>query len=283
MTPKGEAVIAGRAAPGALVVIHDGGTPIGSATANQRGEWVFLPTAPLSAGPHDLSLSARPAAGGEPIKSEQVVVVMVDEPPPVGMASVAAAAPTAPLVVLSPRVGDAPSRPIQVPGLAAAAAPPPAAVRPSPAASRAPPPSVDAIDYGEKGEVRFSGRAEPGSTVRLYVDNKPIGEVAAAPDRSWQLVPKEDIPAGNYELRVDRLAPDGQVAGRIALPFQRAAAPPPELRDQSVVVQPGNSLWRIARREYGRGIRYSIIYQANLEQIRNPARIYPGQIFAVPR
>ena len=47
-------------------------------------------------------------------------------------------------------------------------------------------------------------------------------------------------------------------------------------------MQPGNSLWRIARRNYGEGIRYTVIYQANREQIRDPDLIYPGQVFEVP-
>ncbi len=50
----------------------------------------------------------------------------------------------------------------------------------------------------------------------------------------------------------------------------------------TVVVQPGNSLWRIARRSYGSGWDYTVIYEANREQIRNPDLIYPGQVFALP-
>ena len=49
------------------------------------------------------------------------------------------------------------------------------------------------------------------------------------------------------------------------------------------MVQPGNSLWRIARRIYGRGIRYTVIYAANRAQIGDPALIFPGQIFSVPQ
>jgi hypothetical protein len=33
---------------------------------------------------------------------------------------------------------------------------------------------------------------------------------------------------------------------------------------------------------YGQGIQYTIIYQANKDQIRDPELIYPGQIFATP-
>ena len=50
-----------------------------------------------------------------------------------------------------------------------------------------------------------------------------------------------------------------------------------------MVVQPGNSLWRIARRVYGQGVRYTVIYAANQAQIGNPDLIFPGQIFSVPQ
>jgi nucleoid-associated protein YgaU len=49
-----------------------------------------------------------------------------------------------------------------------------------------------------------------------------------------------------------------------------------------VIIRRGDNLWRIARRNYGRGIKYHAIYTANQDQIRNPHRIYPGQVFVIP-
>ena len=49
-----------------------------------------------------------------------------------------------------------------------------------------------------------------------------------------------------------------------------------------VVIQPGNNLWQISRVIYGKGRQYTVIYDANKEQIRDPDRIYPGQIFETP-
>jgi len=48
------------------------------------------------------------------------------------------------------------------------------------------------------------------------------------------------------------------------------------------VVGRGDNLWRISKRVYGVGQRYTVIYDANQAQIRNPDRIYPGQIFVLP-
>jgi nucleoid-associated protein YgaU len=51
---------------------------------------------------------------------------------------------------------------------------------------------------------------------------------------------------------------------------------------ETVIIRRGDNLWRISRRMLGQGIRYTVIYEANRDQIRDPALIYPGQVFDVP-
>ena len=51
----------------------------------------------------------------------------------------------------------------------------------------------------------------------------------------------------------------------------------------TIEVVRGDNLWQISRRIYGEGIRYSTIYEANSDQIRDPDLIYPGQIFVTPQ
>ena len=58
-----------------------------------------------------------------------------------------------------------------------------------------------------------------------------------------------------------------------------ATPPPPPI---SVTVQPGFTLWGIARDTFGDGILYVQVYEANRDKIRNPDLIYPGQVFAIP-
>src|SRR5690606_9277937 len=48
------------------------------------------------------------------------------------------------------------------------------------------------------------------------------------------------------------------------------------------IIRRGDTLWDIAHRYYGRGIRYDTIVRANRDLIRHPARIYPGQVFTLP-
>lgn len=75
-----------------------------------------------------------------------------------------------------------------------------------------------------------------------------------------------------------------------ATPATGQAAAEPETVQQaplqqsktSVIIRRGDTLWQISRRVYGAGVRYTTIYLANEDQITNPDRILPGQIFGVP-
>ena len=142
--------------------------------------------------------------------------------------------------------------------------------------------SLDVVDYDETGAVRFGGRAGAGAVVRVYVDNGVVGEVTADGTGHWRLVPEGAVAAGVHTLRADAVDGAGRVMGRVELPFQRAVASGLDVERGRVVVQPGQNLWRLARAAYGSGVRYTVIYEANQGQIRDPRLIYPGQAFAVP-
>ncbi|MCC0033144.1 MAG: LysM peptidoglycan-binding domain-containing protein, partial [Brucellaceae bacterium] len=70
--------------------------------------------------------------------------------------------------------------------------------------------------------------------------------------------------------------------GSVAPGDAAKTAAPLESAEGSVIIRKGDSLWRISRRVYGRGVRYSTIYLANQAQISDPHRIWPGQVFKVP-
>jgi nucleoid-associated protein YgaU len=145
--------------------------------------------------------------------------------------------------------------------------------------------SVDTVDYDDKGNVIVAGNAPRGATVQTYVDNKSIGAAKADQDKAWVLKPKKEVKPGTHTLRVDQVDDSGKVISRVELPFVRVAAAEvlaTSTAENRVIVQPGNSLWRIARRVYGSGIRYTVIYQANDNQIRDPDMIFPGQVFNLP-
>lgn len=257
INPNGDAVVAGRAEPGAEVTIKDGSKEIGRAQADENGGWVFLPSTPLPPGARELTLAERTPDGREGSSEGSVVLVVPDK------TKTAAAQPSTPLAVLSgteaPKVLQAPEEENQKNAL-----------------------DLGVVEYNDKGEAHFGGTAVPGTTIRLYVDDKPVGDAVAAADGRWTLTPPEGITEGEHRIRVDQLTNTGKVAARVERPFSRKQVASREVPPGHVLVTPGQSLWHLARQNYGNGMRYTVIYQANREQIRDPGRIYPGQIFAIP-
>ncbi|MCO6419859.1 hypothetical protein JYK14_27395, partial [Siccirubricoccus sp. KC 17139] len=78
---RGMLVTAGRATPGAEVVLLEAGREIGRARADARGEWVILPGEALAPGLRELSLTAR-RAGEDPVAAAETVLLLVPAPPP---------------------------------------------------------------------------------------------------------------------------------------------------------------------------------------------------------
>lgn len=58
-----------------------------------------------------------------------------------------------------------------------------------------------------------------------------------------------------------------------------------ELLTKAYVVKAGETLWTIAAEPelYGDALLWSLLYQANRDQIKDPRTIYPGQVLSVPR
>jgi len=254
--PSGHAVIAGRAAPGARVTVLDGDKPLGDVTADDRGEWVLVPVNPIPPGERQLTLEATDPATGAKTKSNDTVALAVAPSP--------GAPGTGTVAVLLPGNADQPAQALQTPN------------------SRGGSLSLDTAEYGQDGKLMLSGHATPGATLRLYADNQLVATVKADPDGKWLSVSPHPKTSGKIELRVDELGADGSVAQRVAEPFepQTAGTAGPI---GSYTVQPGNSLWLIARKAYGNGMQYTVIFGANKEHIRDPNLIYPGQVITVPK
>ncbi|MHA1597808.1 MAG: LysM peptidoglycan-binding domain-containing protein [Alphaproteobacteria bacterium] len=265
INPDGNTVIAGRARPGSVVIIRDGETELGRVSANDRGEWVFVPDAPLAPGKRRLGLLMI-AEGDDAIPSIADVIIVVPErgkniagQAGQGQALAFRVQPDGTTTVLQKPGGDA--------GMAL---------------------SIDAVDYGDDGSLSISGKAAPGSMIQLYLDNDFIGHARTGSDLGnglggWSMRPDNRVVPGLYRLRADQIDSDGKVLARVEFPFSRAAEQV-EIGDaDTIVVQPGNSLWRLARRSYGKGVRYTIIFEANRDQITDADLIYPGQVFKMPK
>lgn len=335
--PTGDALIAGRAAPGSEVVVKFNGVAVGTAVANEDGAFVVTPDKPLPTGPGALSIESR---------SNEVVIASADS---VAVDVKAGAVDTPMVAVLKP---DEPTQIVQVP--AQPALPPSKTV------------NLDTVDYDQTGNIVFGGRGPAGSKVQLYVDNNAYGLADINDKGTWSFAGLSPLTVGPHALRADEIGSDGAVKSRIEMPFYReepgkvatapvtpavpeapkpaevataeevpAATPPAPVAEAAapeapaaaevpaaaapaeatpavepatdepavvaaqvpaavdpvaeaaakptqIIIQPGNNLWKLSRQIYGRGIMYTVIYEANKDQIRRPELIYPGQVFLTP-
>ena len=62
----------------------------------------------------------------------------------------------------------------------------------------------------------------------------------------------------------------------------RPAENPPKPANQTYTVVKGDCLWNIAKRFYGNGSKYTVIFNANRDKIKNANLIYPGQVLTIP-
>ncbi|MEH3119048.1 MAG: LysM peptidoglycan-binding domain-containing protein [Methylorubrum populi] len=179
---------------------------------------------------------------------------------------------------------------------------------------------VDSVD--PKGKVRNRAEvafAYPdGDPPTRFAEAGPTGKAVpdetraateAAPLSAPITRPKPAHPAAEAEPAKVRPAPGFAVAppqakGSAGADGQAAEAPAPSLPEgdppvagptgesvgtvfvpeiSTARITRGDSLWQISRRTYGRGNRYTVIYDANQNQIRDPDLIYPGQMFVLPK
>lgn len=286
--PTGEAVIAGRAAPGATVELLRNGEVHDRVVADKSGQFVIVPPK-LPPGTYDLTLRSKAADGTVTTSRQRVTAAL--EPRSTERPVVALVTPDKPTVVLSQ----------------------PGAPKPAGAVV------VETVEIEAGGKFHVSGQARPGAALRLYLNDSFVTGVTAGADGRFAVTINEGVAAGSYRVRVDEASSAGSVRARAEVPFnvpdttasvsaqattpkrpdtagpQLAAAGATVLPDggspSSTVVVPkiatttvsrGDSLWRLSQLTYGAGMRYAVIYKANRGQIRNPNRIYPGQVFVLP-
>ena len=284
--PEGNVVIAGRSQPGARIEILDGNTVIGIVDSDDRGEWVFVPEARLTPGSRILILRdvTKPEAFRE---SDNAVVLVVPEPGQ-NIAGLEEKADGMPLAMVMPReeakseasrIFQAPKRKKQGNIDKVESRKETVDATKEDGQSRL---ALNTIDYDDSGIIILSGLSNPNSIINVYLDNTLAGSVTSAPNGKWTIELKSALKSRKYMIRVDQVNLSAKVLERIELPFVKAPVIEATTEKATVIIQPGNSLWRIAAKVYGSGFRYTEIYEANIDQIRDPNLIYPGQVFKIP-
>ncbi|WP_439528161.1 LysM peptidoglycan-binding domain-containing protein [Pannonibacter sp.] len=243
----------------------------------------------------DVAAAETPATVPAPAASPTPVEAPAEAAPPAPAAEASAAAPAAEIPAPTADTATVVAEP-------AAPAAPVAPVTPeAPAAEIAGPLTVEAVE-SENGTLYAAGTSAPGALLRVYVADQHAGDVDGSDSGNWLHESRTEVPVGSVEIRVDQVSrKTGEVLARAAVTFEKAVEdeivlskveePKPGETAQAdgeprptpnVVIRKGDNLWNISRRLYGNGYRYTTIYQANRDQIRNPDLIYPGQVFLTP-
>jgi hypothetical protein len=206
----GDAVIAGRAAPGAIVELLLKGKVHDQAVADRSGQFVMIPPR-LPPGDYELTLRSH-LPDGRQATSKQNVVVALDEP--------------------------------------------------------------ESSPGGLQSHAETSvGTPETVGTIRPTMDQATGSSQAQQPRPSaLQMAKRQDIDVSRTQQATTGNPRSDEGPSSAAV----------ESRNATRVVSRGDSLWRISRVTYGVGTQYAIVYRANRNRIRNPDRIYPGQIIVLP-
>lgn len=175
--------------------------------------------------------------------------------------------------------------------------------------------AVEAVEI-EGRSVFVAGHARGGQTVNVSANETLLGTAVITPEGRYLVQTQQPFAVGDYIIRADLMDKGGKILATARVPFRREAgeniaavapaiaaqsapnagqaaqesqpagetqAQPLEKAEGSVIIRKGDNLWTISKRTYGSGTRYTTIYLANTDQIKNPDLIWPGQVFVMPK
>ena len=272
----GNGVFSGRAFRNVRVWLKKlDGSVVGETVSLEDGSFTILTNTPLPEGESVLALVAEEIPGGEiKVASERLVISRF----PGGPALIVAQKDTADTVsrILQEPVTRKPLDTAQKSGDNASVSNSNAFKESAEGKLL----KIKIIDYDEKGRLAISGKAKPGSKISIEVNGRTIGSTNTDDQGQWSLTTIEGMADGANKIVAK--ASLGDEYSTTSMPFAPEELVQKFPKGRLVVVQPGNSLWRIARRTYGSGFRYTVIFAANRDQVTNPDLIYPGQVLHTP-
>jgi nucleoid-associated protein YgaU len=310
----GLTTFSGRSTPGSTVRVYVDDVATGEAVARSDGTWSFTAGREITSGPHTLRTDQIGADGSvtERIElpffresAERIASLQAqrktttdEEPPKPETSATAAAEPDATAKVAAEDTQAEPAE-TEAPE----------------ATETETQDSVKTAEQSQPAEKPEMAETQPTSEIKGDADTakSDVAPAAAEPDATQQTAAiepdTEPAKAETAQQQVAAVEPDAEpVKPADLMPAteddepEQVARPEPDMASAEiasvtsetgqaetttratgkVVIQPGNNLWQISRVIYGKGRQYTVIYDANKEQIRDPNRIYPGQIFETP-
>ena len=252
ISKTGDIVMAGKSEPNETIELLDGEKIIAEVFSDENGEWIWVSEIPFKNGIKKFKLQYKNNLNASSI-SDQTVIVLVDNKPN-----------NIPKVA---RVSNSDVENIDMLNLEKIDD----AI------------TLDFLSYSPSGLIILSGRTISNTEIEIFKSAEPLGKTKSNENGAWKFIIKRND-YSNEEISI-KTKINGEILmltydqAEIQKRFQKTNF---EFYDDRIIVQKGNSLWRIARKTLGGGVFYTEIYNNNLTKIKNPNLIYPGQVFNIP-
>lgn len=294
---SGDMVFSGSATANKKIRLYIDNKFVGETKSDPAGKWVFSGHRAIRPGVHQLRAdlvtqagsvarrAAVPFVRADPVKVAALLKTR-EKPKPAEKKTEAPALSAAPPATPRGKVSTAPKKPI-------------AATQPARTTTTASRGRND--NANRRTPPKIVATAPPPGKTDNQLPPRAVGSatVPAAPVARQKTAPQAKGAARTppVEKTVDTGTPARQPSAQPAVEqavekvakapgVQETAPSNPSAKTtplvSHVVIQPGNNLWNISRVIYGKGVAYTTIFEANKEQIKDPDRIYPGQIFDTP-
>ena len=305
---KGNMVFSGRGPAGSKVQLYADNNPLAEGMIGADGTWSIVAPNSVAVGPHELRADEIAADGtvksrvGMPFYREDPAKVLASRTPAPAPETVTinqqVTVTTADKKTVVTATGPVTVEVTQTEPVVAAAEPPAAKpAEPDKTIAAVEPPAqpvveVPAVEVPKAEEPAVEVPKAEVPAAEQSAAEPPAQPAAEAPATAE--APAQPAPAAPAEPEKPAVTaePAPAVVEPPAAPVEapKVAAVTPEVDPNAmeksvskVIIQPGNNLWKLSRRIYGKGTMYTVIYEANREFIKNPNLIYPGQIFTAPK
>lgn len=308
----GSLVVAGKAAPNSQVDVISKTRILGSTKASENGDFAIVLDQALKSGDYQLVLRAT-AVDNSVATSQQTAILSVPSTPDGQVLALVEEPGQASRMITTPKAMPVTkqSEGIDVPitqhgNSASSSVLPPESVQGGSAGKSVKSDikiSVEAVEI-EGTSIFIAGHALGGQTVNVSANELLLGTAIITPEGRYLVQTQQPLAVGDYIIRADLMDKGGKILATARVPFRREAgeniaavapviaeqpdaqeeqAQPLEKAEGSVIIRKGDNLWKISKRTYGSGMRYTTIYLANTDQIKNPDLIWPGQVFVMPK
>jgi nucleoid-associated protein YgaU len=142
---------------------------------------------------------------------------------------------------------------------------------------------LDHLSYSPTGLIILSGRTISNTEIEILHSTEVLGKTKSKENGAWKFILRRNDYL-NDAISIKTII-NGETLlltydqDEIKKRFKKTNF---DFYDDRIIVEKGNSLWRIARKTLGGGVFYTEIYKNNLAKIKNPNLIYPGQVFNIP-